>query len=214
MIHSLNGSERDIKLFGLLLMPSWLSGFITITVSLFTVVGTIALSRYQSSSLRLDFLKYHSVHVANNYETVDSGLQANKLIANLPLLLLWGLVGLVVYMFATNIVNVIRNAANLTHELDYEHVNRRQLIWGVVKKLIFRLVVLALWIPFIMFFFHHLIADSIASALAGSAQLVTLQGAEYVLLAFVIMAASLHLHTILLRLLLLRPRIFTQSLYL
>jgi hypothetical protein len=213
MRHSLNGSNLDKKLFGVLLTPSWLSGVIVVTAGLVTAAGTILSAHYQDSSLRLDYLTYQAGQSAGNYQAVSSGLQANQYIADLPLFILWGLVGIVAYFFTMNLIAAARGAVGLKQELGYAHVNRFQLIWTAAQHLLVRLVVLALWVPYILVFFHRLVPYCVASALAGSAQLATPLGVAYVALAAVVMTVALHLHTVLLRLLFLRPRLFSQALY-
>ncbi len=209
----MSNTHHDRRLFVLLLIPSWLSGIIAVIAGVGVAVGTIVLAHYRGSSVQVDFLRYRSGGTVSDFETVSSGLQANKLIANLPLLMFWGLVGLVVYLFAINIIEVVKNTAQLTEELGYAHVNRRRLVWDAAKRLLVRLLVIALWVPYILFFFHRLLPYCISNMTLASAKLPSFPGLMHTLLVVVIMVLAIHAHTVLLRLLFLRPRLFSKALY-
>lgn len=203
----------DSRLFRILLTPSWLSGIVDVVFSLALSLGTILMSNYQTSSIRLDFLDYQAGHITYTYQRVGNALSANAFIGNLPLLIFWSLVGLVVYLFVSNIFAAINNTAELKDELDYVHVDRKELIWTAVMHLGLRIAILGVWIVYILFFIHHLLPYCIAASLAASSHFSSLQNAVYITLAVVVMTIGLHINTVLLRLLLFRPRVFTDALY-
>ena len=206
-------AKIDRRLFGMLLTPSWLSGSMVVLISCLDCLAVVVLPRYQASSVRLDFLAYSAGQLSTTYQQVNSHLFSNSLFGNLPLLIFWGLVGLVVYLFAANIFTALYEAAELKAELDYVHADRHKLLWRPVQNLLLHLAVLLVWGVYILFFFHHVLPYSVATAIVGSGQLGTLQTSSYALLGIVIMAVALHIHIVLLRLLLLRPRLFSSSLY-
>ena len=203
----------DTRLFGILIMPSWLSGIIDVIIGLVVVIGTIFLSRYQGSSVRVDYLNYLSGNQSQLYKDVNTGILSNQFVSNLPLILFWGLIGIIVYLFATNIFAAVRNTAQLRSELEYANVDRHSLLVQAGQHLVIRIVVLVAWILYIRFFFYHVLPYCIAATLAGLSQVTTPLGIGYIVLAFVVMIVALHIHTIMLRLLLLKPRLFTKALY-
>jgi hypothetical protein len=207
-------SNFDAELFGILLLPSWLSGTIAIVLSLIFSVGTILLSIYQTSSIRVDYLQYQAAELSNSYQQINNRLAENSFISNLPLLVFWSIVGLVVYLFAANLFAAIHNTAELHSQLrDYVNVDRKKLILSAFTHLGIRLLVLAVWTIYIFFFFHHVIPYCTAAAIAGSGHLGFVQNCLYEILAVILMVAAIHLHTIMLRLLLLKPRLFSGVLY-
>ena len=214
MKHFANNSNLDAKLFGILLSPSLLSTFVGGVISIGLVVFSIASSHYRGSSTRLLFLNFNADQSHSSAQAIGRTLDSNKFISNLPLLLFWCLVGFVVYMFAVNIFGVVQRAAELGDELNnFTNLNRGQIIRESLEKLGIRLVVIAVWIPYILLFFHHIIPYVIGLALAASPELTSASGVGYVILAPVVLAISLHVHTVLLRLLVLRPRLFSHALY-
>lgn len=204
----------DAELFGILLLPSWLSGTIAVFLSLIFSVGTILLAIYQTSSIRVDYLEYQAAQLSNSYQEINNRLAENNFISNLPLLVFWSIVGLVVYLFAANLFAAIHSTAELNSELhDYVHVDSSKLIFSAFFHLAIRLVVLAVWTVYIFFFFRHVVPYCTAAAIAGSGHLGFIQNCVYELLAVALMAAAIHVHTIMLRLLLLKPRVFSNALY-
>jgi len=203
----------DSRLFGVLLTPSWLSSVFAVCCSTVFCVGIIVLTRYQASNLRLDFLDYQAKQIAGTYQTVGGALSQNAFIGNLPLLIFWSLVGAVIYLFAANIFVAINNTAELRNELGYVNVNRRELLRTAIIHLCVRLVVAGVWVVYALFFFHHVLPYYTALSIAGSAQVGGPQDVGYALLAIIVMSIAIHLHVILLRLFLVRPRIFTRALY-
>jgi hypothetical protein len=214
MNHFANNSNLDRQLFGILLSPSWLSGFVSAFISIGVVVVTMVSASYSASDTRLQFMKFHLERSQASSGAIGHALDSNKFIGNLPLLLFWCLMGFVVYMFAINVVGAIHQAAELNDELaHFTHLNRRQIIGQAIEKLLIRLIVLAVWIPYIIVFFHHIVPFSVASALAALPILYTPTGIYYVVLAVVVLFAALQIHVILLRLLALRPRLFSNAVY-
>ncbi len=213
MKYAPNVSNLDSTLFRILLTPSWLSGMIAVSLSILLTAVTIVGTIYQTSSIRLDYLQYQAGSVLSTYDSINSKLSENNFISNLPLLIFWSLVGLVVYLFAANIFAAIHTTAELKTELDYVHSDRKQLLVTAVAHLLIRSCVLVVWVIYILFFIHHIFPYCVSSAIAASGQNGFIYNAGYALLGIGIMAIALHLHAVLLRLLLLKPRSFSSILY-
>jgi hypothetical protein len=203
----------DLTLFRILLTPSWLSGLVDISIGVLLTAVTIVATIYQTSSIRLDYLQYQAGHVASTYESVNNRLSENNFISNLPLLIFWSLVGLIVYLFAANIFTAIHNTAELRTELQFVHTDRKKILWTALVHLLIRVCVLIIWVIYILFFIHHIFPYCVASAIAASGHDGFLMNAEYALVGTIVMVAALHLHAILMRLLLLKPRSFSSILY-
>jgi len=213
MKHFANDSDLDATLFGVLISPSWLSGFLSLLASLGIVTFSIVSAHYQGSNAKLQFLKYNAAGHGST-QSIAQTLDRNVFISNLPLLLFWCLVGFVVYMFAANVVSAVQQAAEFRQELDhYANLNRRQMIRYALEKLAIRLAVLVLWVPYILMFFGRIVPYVIASALASSPQVASPSGLSYAILAIVVGFVTIHVHVVLLRLLALRPRLLSNAIY-
>lgn len=204
MSHFANNHNLDLQLFGILLRPSALSGFVSLFSAITTVAYT-AVSNVYNGSFTL---------AQGNYNSIGNKLDSNQFVSNLPLLTFWLLVGVVVYMFATNIVGAIHSAAELEAELShFTNMNRKNLVFIAVQKLSIRIIGLGLWIFYMLYFLHTTIPYVLALSVKGTTLTSPLRGVEYFVLAVLILSLSLHVHAILLRIIALRPRIFSSALY-
>jgi hypothetical protein len=214
----LKPSGHDGQIAGLFLLPSWLSGLVAVLSGLGVAVASIIISRFQGSSLQQQLFDYSSARSVTDpsaaYQAVSHGLSSNAVVSDLPLLVFWGLVGLVVYLFATSIVGALQDAAELHNELEYVHAKPRQLLLSALLHLVFRVVILLLWLPYILVFFHRVVPYAIAMAHNGAADLISLHGLADSLLAFAVITVTVHIHVVLLRLVLLKPRVLSSALYL
>ncbi len=209
---SVTNIDIDTEKIRMLLTPSWLSGSIAFVCSLLLTFSVILISLYQSSSIRVDFLSYQESQLLDTYHKVNNSLSANSIIGNLPLLLFWSLIGLIVYIFVSNLFTAIYHTAELKDELEYVHVDRRKLLISAVSRLLIRVGVIIIWILYFIFFIHYVFPYSIASALASISE-HGLQGISYGFLSIFVMFVSLHLFTVFFRLVLLRPRVFSNVSY-
>ena len=213
MPKTLSYKDFDRRLLTMMLLPSWLSGVIDFSITCIICVGTVLLADYQSSSIRLDYLNYQAARISAAYQDINTSLSRNAFFANLPLFAFWAIVGLVVYLFVTNMYGAIGSTAKLKTEMGYVHANRAKLIREALIHLAIRTAVLIVWILYILFFLHRILPYCLAASLIGTSHIQLLISGSYVMLGIAVMAVALHIHVVLLRLLLLRPRIISSVLY-
>ncbi len=213
MKHFSHNSSTDARLLDSLLLPSLLSAWVLGLASI-GLVAFVPLSLfYKSSALRLQLLDFQTTQAHASIQAVAHKLDSNAFISNLPLFLFWCLVGFIVYMFAVNIYGVAERTAEVLDEFNnYVHINRQQLVRDSLEKLALRASVVILWVPYILLFFHHIIPYVIVLSLAAADNLLSWAGLGSLLLAMVILFLALHVHTLLLRLLMLRTRVFSGTL--
>jgi hypothetical protein len=210
-----NSKNIESKLFDKLLTPSWLSGLIAIVAGLVVVVGVgLAFSStggaLQQQLIDLQNTKQQSTLTVPG-QTIDA--PKNSLQTSWPLLAFWAVIGLIVYFIVEEVIAIGRNTSELKAELGYVHASRQRLIRGTVQRLAVRIGALVLWLVFIEVFFKRIIPYSITAAQAATADLVSLQGLYYELLAFTMIALSFHIHTIFLRIVVRKPRVFADVNY-
>lgn len=204
-------SGHDLNLLGSLLLPSWLSGLIVVLASLILVFGSIALLHYHDSSWQLVLPVRHqssSPLVKPGAEVPTDQTTANVILEDLPLLVFWAGVGTIIYSFAVAAVNAYSNIVNLKQEMNYVHADSRQRLRRATGSLLFRSIVLLFWVMYISFSLHLLLPYAVALAYAGSGTLGWLYDTAYIVAAIGLSVICLHLHTVLLRLLFLKPRLF------
>ncbi len=219
MLITTSMSDHNKLLARMLITPSIISGTIDVVAGVGLVITTIVVSSFRSSSLQKELFDYQTNNLtsdlSNNSQIVAHGLNSNTFVSNLPLLLFWGLVGTVIYMLVLSLARALKGAVQLHDEMEFVHANQTSLIRTALIEFLIRVVVLVFWVIYISFFFHRLIPYCLAAAHAASAVgFFTLNGLLYAILAFIVVVIAVHVHTIFLRLLLLKPRIFTKAYYL
>lgn len=191
--------------------PSWLSAFLCVVLALATTILVAVATTYKSSSLRIDLINYHSS--TGVYQAANSKLFTNTFIANLPLIAFWTIVGFVVYLFTINIIRAISSTAELKDELEYVNVDRHSLIWSAVEQLLVHLLVLVVWVGYIVLFVQKILPYCMNLANIGATQISSVSGIFYLIASFAILTIALHVQVVMLRLLLLRPRVFSSAVY-
>ena len=215
---SRNSVNRDSRIVTLFVSPSWVSGLLSICAGLAVLCGVFFMSQYQGSSYQQQISEARDTNQSVNLNEatviVDEDLNQATLANSAPLLVIWSIVGVVVYMFAVSIVRAFQEAADLKSELDYVNVSRNDLLKQAFGHLAIRIVVAVAWILFIVFFFNEILPYSIAAAKASSVVgLLSLSGLGYAFLSFTVIALGVHINAILFRILMFKPRVFSKALY-
>jgi hypothetical protein len=193
------------------LLPSWLSGLVAGVVSLAAVAGTIIVTNYEVSGLRQEIFEAQNSGTGVqgfDYQAITNHLAQNQLISNLPLFLFWAALGVVVYLLATGLWSGLANAEELREELDYVNAPRQWILRTILIHLTVRLMVLVLWVIYLQIFLRILLPYVLAAAHVAATSLLSFSGIGYALLALVVGLLALHVHVVLLRLLLLKVRVF------
>ncbi len=215
MTNSTNSEKRiNERLFDALLTPSWLSGLIAIAAGLVVTIGVVLAFSFNTSQIQQQLGNLQNTSkqsVLTLPGQTPPGTTANSLQNTWPLLAFWGVVGLVVYFIVETIAKAISNAAALREELYYVHAKRDTLIKMTVEYLVIRLIIVAFWLIFIDLFLKRIIPYSITASHAAASDPKSLSAFLYILLSFVMIAGSLHLHAIFLRLIARRPRVFSAT---
>ena len=193
-----------------LLLPSWLSAVLILALSLGLVGAVVGGVNYRRSSLPqlIQFQHQQTSTIQDNYQTLNDNLNTNTIVSDLPLLIFWAGVGLVVYEFITAIISGLGEAREFSEELGYVHANRRSMLGRVGLHLVIRVTALLLWFLFLRYSKDVLLPFILAVAYASTGPVGWLGGIGYFAGAVAVMVLGLHLHTILLRLVALRIRLF------
>lgn len=213
----LDTTDDNHKLWVALLTPSWLSGLVVVIASLAVMVITLVTLNFPGSSLQVllnDQKSNVQSGLSNTSSTISSNFSSSELISDIPLFILWGCVGLLAYSFATSVVGAFQTAHDFRAELHYTNLNRRQLLIHAWRQLATRIATLVVWFLLIHLTIRIILPYAVAltqfaGGTVGLANTILNAG-----VAFVVLTLCLHLHTIVLRLIFLRPRILSTALYL
>lgn len=207
----------NYKTLALLLAPSWLSGLLVGLAALVGAAGTALLVRFPGSSLQQELFTLKNTgalpSASDTYQTLTGRLAQNTIISNLPLFLFWAGLGLIVYFLAVGIYAAMQDVAEVRDEMGYVNDPRHQLVREAIEQMLLRVVAVACWIAYLQLFLKVVLPYGLAAAqVAGGGDSPAL-GLGYGLLAFIVLAAGLHLQVIFLRLSFLRARLFGGATY-
>jgi len=207
-------SSEDRRLLGLLLTPSWLSGLVAVVIGLTISVGVIVAFDAHNSQLQQQLMAWQDTQPQPGLATPGQSLPENNrptLQGSWTLLLLWSLVGLLVYSLVATIIRSFVRAEELRESLDYVNAQRQTILVSTAKHLLLRVIASILLLILAAAFWRQIVPYSIAAAHASDTDLVSLDGSLYALLSFSLIVVSLHVQTILLRMALGRTRVFSGA---
>jgi hypothetical protein len=195
-----------------LLSPSWLSGIGVVVGALAIIVWAAAAFYLPGSELHilLQEAQPSQPELSTNTDRLQEHLAINKFMSNLPLLLLWGGVGAVVYVFTISIANAIARTSVLKAQMNYLHADKKKLVHEAIQRLVIRLLFVLVWFLLIKLSLKLLLPYSIAAVHFATGPNGWVNRIVYISLAFIVLLLTLHAHTVLIRLIGLRPRLFGQ----
>lgn len=192
-----------------LLQPSFSSAVLTAVTSLAIVLSILTPSLYEGSDFALyfDSLKNQKNSLTENYEIVSLAVNQSDFAANAAVFVVWMVIGLLAYAIVLSLVKFIISIVRFVREVEYFKAERERIAFEALEHLATRSIAVVglfglykLIFPFgisYIFVFAH-------RALTGSA----IMGVWYVLLMSLVIAACVHVMVILIRMTLLRVRVF------
>ena len=189
-------SREDRREINLLLTPSWISGLIAIVAGLVVCVGVIAAFEVHNSLVQQQIVTIQQSRPQHTLTEPGQALPENdhpSLKSTWPLLVIWSLVGLAVYIIASSIARSAGQAEELRESLNYVNARPHALLASTAEHLALRLVATGLLIGFTLSIWHQVVPYSITAARASAADLLSLDGVLYALLSFGLIAVSLHI---------------------
>jgi hypothetical protein len=118
----------------------------------------------------------------------------------------------VVYSIVQGIATEFKNTDDLIHELAFVHVDRHKVIWEAIVRAIIRLAALVGWWVLAWFLLHKIVPATIASAHVSAYNPKNIHDWLHTALTALICVIGFHGLIVLLRLVVLRPRLTGNSL--
>lgn len=202
------------RLFFVLLRPSLFSGIVTCFLGavLFSVSGWAYVTH---SPMFYDYF-FGPTGVATTIDETSlqtqeafSSLVSQSWVYNLVILVGAVLVGLAVYAFLQTIAKVMFTVSETIEEVQGgDSMTKHSVEKELAIRLAVRVVVAVIWIVHIYLTLTVALPFCVSLVKTGVSLFPSVEGVVYMTLAFAVFFAVMHLHVILLRLLLLRPRVF------
>jgi hypothetical protein len=208
--YSKSRGQRQTNLWIAILLPTWLSGLIAITVGVVVTSLAVLLTRegntVQQSLLGLQHV-YVQSSVGSSVQTVGDNFAKNKYLNNVLLFLLWGSAGLVIYSILQSILREFSRANELLRRLDYVNADRHGIIRSVATRTAIRLAAFVCWWLLVRLTIFRVIPYTIAAAHTSALSLADASAWLHTVEAAVGCMLCVHALTVLLRLSLLRVRL-------
>lgn len=155
-----------------------------------------------NSSAMLIETSRSSIAVFN--ETVFGNTVLNKFL----FFIFWMVIGLIVYVFVSGVGAGVTTAEQAVNESKFVHAQKLRMGSELGLRVVLHIIGAGLLFVFTYLFIKILFPFGVLCARIVAGDLKNPTSWLYALLGFVVLAASMHLATILIRFLLLRPRIF------
>lgn len=204
-------SKQNQTIINQLLSPSVLSGMVALLAGLLITGGVLIAFTTHTSAVQQQLIAWQPHDTPRALTTPHQTLVENDkptLKGSWPLLVVWSLVGLVVYGIAMAIAHSIGSAKELSDELEYVNAKPVLELEVAVEHFLTRLVSGAITISLLVIFVKRVIPYSITAAHAAAAEILSISGIEYTVLSFAIVVVTLHITTVFARLAVGRARIF------
>jgi hypothetical protein len=205
-----NDSKVDLKLFIRTLLPSTTSAIWSVAAGVLFCITVIFLSRYRTSSLHKGYINYVSGHSLTP-SFLDKSIFSTGIVGNALIFAFWLVAGVIVYVLAVDIVKGLKSTFEVEQELSYVHLDRSALLKYTFTRLLIRLGTWIIWLPYLYEFFHSLLpAAAYLSIAASGATSLALRPVDAAL-SILLVAVTIHINIVLLRLVLLRTRVFNNQ---
>jgi len=191
------------------ILPSILSGILTTFATALVTVFAVVSSYGKDSVLQQGLFTANDLS-APTYHQITNNLAKNVVVSNAPLFLFWSAVGLIIYLFAVNIVTAFGSGVELEEQLTYVNSQRSKLIRYEIMVVFIRVAILAGWLLYVQLFIRFVLPYALLAA--STARLSSaLIASSQVALAALVLFIGIHLHLVCLRLLLLKRRVFADN---
>jgi hypothetical protein len=199
------------RLARLLLRPSLFSVVFTSLLSIALLAASVWPYTANNSVLSQYFYGPYglltTLHKSSDIANFTAAFSVSPVVYNLLIVAVAALVAIGVYAILQLFSKIIVNSYDTWHAIHNAGSATKSVEREIGTRLTIRLMSVLLWIAFVFFFITLIYPYCVYIARAGIDQLMN-WGILHALAAFVVLFASMHVHVVFIRLLLLRPRVF------
>lgn len=204
---------KNGRYFGLLLQPSAFS--LVASLSLTTIILVSSVLSYSRQNDFLIRLLHGSDGVVSGFEQSKSFIDemnhlifGNSILNNVLFFVFWICLGLMSYFVVSFIGQSYETITKHVEKMKYVNAQPKKAVHSLVQRLAVKSVVLIVWLLYCFLFLRFFVPFSILSTRVGLSELPSGQGVLFLIVAYLVLLVCIHLHAILLRLFMLRLRVF------
>ncbi|HEX8390099.1 MAG TPA: hypothetical protein VF597_01630 [Candidatus Saccharimonadales bacterium] len=195
------------------LTPSWYGGLFTALVSAGAVAAAVVPKLYAGSwvAIYLNTDQFDASVNQTNFDEISRAVNTSNFVADASIFVLWAITGLALFFVVSSIARSLHNTFVVVELFDFFRRDRKAIEREAIAHTALRLVALLGIYGLYQIAIHYILPYCLmAGQVAASEPLPQQLG--YLVLLFFVIALTLHLFLILVRLVMLRPRLF-QSAY-
>lgn len=204
---------KNLQIAKLLISPSFTS-FLAVSTIAVLVQILVGWQLGQKTGIIYEYLlgsqsSAREIEVAKTtFDALNNTVLGNPELNKALFFIFWAFVGLVIYLIVSGISSSIGAMLNTVNEYHSQNIRKGLLAHRITTRIILRLMIFLLLIMFTYVFLSVFLPVSLLSTKIGFVNLATFNGLMYIFLSFFIIVASLHVLVILLRLFMLRLRLY------
>lgn len=213
---TLQSWQYDRALFRILISPSWISGLFCTLASVAITVTLLLQAQYEGGGLKDQFFAWQQAGEGVSLLQTVIQMQYSSLggiLGTLQLFIFWYLVGLLLYTVLSTLYQTIQRVRLVKRDLGYINASRRSILLDVTLRLGRQLLALTAWAAAIIATLRFVAPYTFTTIESASQQLPSVNGALYVVATIVGLTLCLHIHIILIRLFVGRPRMWNSQAY-
>jgi hypothetical protein len=139
-------------------------------------------------------------------------VSGNEVISRLPIAILWGALGLILYSIIEFSIRFTRGIAEVKRQLGYVNANRTNILKSLSLRILLRFLTLASAIIFMVIFAKLFFPYLWLNLNLGAYSLPDVRSLPYFLKALIVIIICFHVLTVLMRLFAVRPRLLSNYL--
>lgn len=173
------------------------------------VLSTVLIPRlYELSGLGIIFSEASAMGegtFVNRYQLLSDQIDQSRLVASLGVFLFWALIGLIVHFVISGLIKAAKDVEGLKESLGYIHLRKVEVYKSLFIKLCIRTGAVILFLIALSVFKQFALPYALTAV--TSAELLSIESVAYVILSMSTLILSFYVFTVLIRWILLRPRL-------
>lgn len=206
----------DRQLLGLLISPSWFSGLLCAFASLGITATLLIQERYQGSEWQHQLFTWQQQGIDTSPMQALMHLRYTPIggaLGTVQLFIFWYLVGLVLYALGSALYNTFQHIRTVKRDLGYVNADRHYILRDISLQLLRQLVSFVLWVLLMLATLKIIIPYALGTIHISNEFLPSIEAIGLLAATTAGLALCMHLHLVLLRLFLGRPRLWHNEEY-
>ena len=202
--------RHDRQLLRLLITPSWISGLTCLLLSVAAAVVILVQGHYEGSELQRQLYAWQQSDGGGWLQLVagQQSAQVSRILNTAQLFIFWYAVGLVLYALVSALYKAVQEIRELRDDLHYVNNSHAQVWRAALAQFMRQIGALFAWLVLVAATLKVVVPYTLGTVDVANEYLPEPEAIGLIIAAPLVLAFCLHLHVVLIRLFLGRPRIW------